>query len=43
MEVYQYKTQIHLVPDKGNMTKNIINRSLSLSLEIQEYLQGIDC
>lgn len=29
--------------DKENMTKNIINRSLSLLLEIQEYLQSIDC
>lgn len=28
---------------KENMTKNMINRSVSLALEIQEYLQSMDC
>lgn len=29
--------------DKENMTKNIVNRSILLSSEIQEYLQSVDC
>lgn len=29
--------------DKENMTQNIISRSVSLSLEIEEYLKSTDC
>ena len=29
--------------DKENMTQNIISCSVSLSLEIQEYLKNVNC